>query len=226
MDYDFDLLVGESSAPVSMKQAELYGNIIPFNEPSGQFSTKYAELYTVPPNAKYPEFYMPAGPFSESFYPVDTPNIIPNSSPAADFKQLPQPEAKTEPNNDSEMDSLLNSDGFSLSSLLSMPVNEEGCCVDGDPLNLLGLQSSMDEMDLLNPIALGCARPDGIHYVNGFQKDCGNTANEAHVTADPLMTNLYGLPSGDKKNVMDTNSPLEPPKHPISGQERSHKFYQ
>ena len=214
LEYDHFGLLGESSAPMSMKQAELYGNQVPLSEPSTQFPVKYPELYSVPKNAKYPEFYMTSGSYNETFYPVDTPNIIPSSSPSANFKQQQSPpepaEQETKPNNDSEMDYLLNNDGFDLNSLLAVSAANEEVCVGNDPLNLLGLQPSMDELDLLNPVALGCTLPDGIHYSHGFQKDCGSSSKGSQITADPLMTSLYGLPVVDKKNAMDTSSPAEP----------------
>ncbi len=216
LEYDHFGPLGESSPPMSMKQAELYGNYIPFNEPSTQFPVKYAELYDVPMNTKYPEFYMTTGHYNEAFYPVDTPNIIPDSRPAADFKQQPRPEEKTLPNNDSEMDSFVSSDGFDLSSLLSMPAPaSEDTPAETDPLSLLGFQPSMDELDLLNPVVLGATLPDGIHYSNGIQKDYDNSSKGAHITADPLMTELYGLPVEDKKNVMEINNPVEPKNTPF-----------
>lgn len=212
MFFEFGLV--EPSVPMSMKQAELYGgNYIPFNEPSTQFPMKYSELYAVPKNAKYPEFYMTPGQYNASFYPVDTPNIIPNSSPAADFKQPPQPEEKTKPNNDAEMDYLLGGDGFDLNSLLSMPAPpvNENACLEGDPLNLLGFQPNMDELDLLNPVAVGHTIPDGIHYNSGIHKECDNSSQECNITADPIMTTLYGLPLPvDQKSAMETSIPVEP----------------
>lgn len=165
-------------------------------------SLKYAELYSVPMSSQYPELYMSPGQYDEALFPVNTPNVIPNPFPAADFKEPKQPDTTTY-GSSSEMDS----DDLDLYSLLTLPANKETDISFGNPFNLYGFQS--EELDLLDPALLDPVMPDNIHYWNGLQKDSTDTKQS---NVDPVMTGSCGLPMEDQwegGDVFHTSATLE-----------------
>lgn len=194
-----------------------YGQFFPLEKSPALMSMKYAELYSMPQTTKYPELVVPPGQYDEALFPVDTPNIIPTPNPAATFKQYPQPEVSvTNSGNNSESDYLFSDDdNLDLNSLLSLsaPANDDSkdsYLIESDPLNLLG---SLDDLDLISPTALDFTLPDGIHYWNGFQKDCDpDNSKQAQTVADPFVTDLYGALTVDKGNTipMDTTPTSNP----------------
>lgn len=187
MDYENLMLANELSAPLPTK----YGD---YSQP---MSLKYAELCSVPKSSQYPELFTSPGQY-DALFPVDTPNIIPNLVPPADFKQQGQVESNPQnagSGSGSEMDyKFTDTDDLDLFSLLSLPVpaNKEPDMYDCDPF-MYGVQPSLEELDYL-----GSTMPDDIHYWNGFQKDSSNN------NTDPVITGPYG-----KKREDDVSPTLE-----------------
>lgn len=177
-----------------------------FSQP---MSMKYAELYSVPKSFKYPDLYSGPGQYyDEAFFPVDTPNIIPNPSPATDFKQRSHLERKPQESNSkygghSEMDYLFSdTDDLDLCSLLAIPAPANKDTEVSDPFNLWGFQPSLEGLDFLDPALLKSAIPDGIHYWNGFEKEGSNDVSKPAVT-DPVISS-YGLAAPENKCEDDT----------------------
>ena len=158
----------------------------------------------MPKESKYPELF--PGQYDETLFPVDTPNIIPTPSLAADFKQVPEPKGNAKPE----------TDDLDLSSLLSLsaPANDDSDVgnlhmFDNDPLNLFGLQPSLDSLEMLMPTGAESNLPDGIPYWNGFQKDKAIS----HAPAQPDMSanlGFYGVPFEDQ-NVIPMDIPTANP---------------
>ena len=185
MDYDSFILPDEMLTAVPTK----YTN----DEYSQPMSMKYAELYSVPTPSKFPDLYTNGQYYDEAFFPVDTPNVIPNPIPMADFKQQALPENKSDnQNGNPELDYLFSEAGdLDLGSFLSLPApanKEAGVSFNGDsdPFNLFGFQPSLEELDLLGSAVLDTNMPDDIHYWNGIQKD--SSPKEAQAIADPVIT--------------------------------------
>lgn len=189
-----------------------YGDFMPPEAPTIPASMKYSELYSVPKNSKYPELCMIPGQYEEAFYPVDTPNIIPTPSPAADFKQIPHSIQKQ-----SDKPEIKYGEDLDLSSLLSLsaPVNddpESTCLFDNDPLNLFGLQPSLDNLDLIQPTGADSSSPDGIHYWNGVQKECTPSVPTQPDPSASFAGSFYGLPFEDKGSIIPMDTiPTEDP---------------
>lgn len=186
MDYENLMLASELSATLPMKYGGGY---------SQPMSLKYAGLCSIPKSSQYPEMFMSPGQY-DALFPVDTPNIIPNLAPAADFKQQGQVEstpqdASNKYGSGSEMDyKFADTDDLDLFSLLSLPApaNKEPDVYDCDPF-MYGIQPSLEELDYL-----GSTMPDDIHYWNGFQKDSNNSSSN---NPDPVITSSYGNKSED-----------------------------
>lgn len=182
-----------------------YADFMPAESPIIPVSMKYAELYSVPKNAKYPELCVIPGQYDEALFPVDTPNTIPTPSLAADFKQIAHPAGKTNATN-ARHGNVYEGD-LDLSSLLSLsaPANDDSdnfCLFNNDPLNMFGMQPSPDNFELMQPTSMDSGVPDGIHYWNGLQKDTVPT--QPDTAADLFMSSFYGVPFEDKANIIRT----------------------
>jgi hypothetical protein len=194
MDYEHLVLASELSGTMPMK----YGG-----EPSGggysqPMSLKYAELCSVPKSSQYPEVFTTPGQY-DALFPVDTPNIIPNLGPAADFKQQAELENKQ---HDTSQNQFADSDELDLFSLLALPplANNPPHMYNCDPF-MFGVQPSCEETDF------SISMPDDIHYWNGFQKDSSSNDGPKQAVADSAgMT--YGLPKNEE-DVFHTSSTLE-----------------
>lgn len=191
MDIENLMLTSEFPAPLPTK----YDGNLP--QP---MSMKYAELCSVPKSSQYPELYMGPCQYDEALYPVDTPNVIPNLGPAADFKQQAEVEsnASSKCGSGSEMDyQFSDTDDLDLCSLLALPAPANKETFTQDPFNQYGFQPSLEELGLLDPAVLDSSMLDGIHYWNGFQKDSDNDhPNQA--VSDPVIAGSYGFPVENK----------------------------
>lgn len=181
-----------------------YENLVMANEPSMKYdgeysqpmSLKYAELCSIPKSVQYPEMYMGPGQY-DAFFPVDTPNIIPNVGPGADFKQ--QAQDKPHPY-DASNNQFAETDDLDLFSLLALPdpMNKEPNVYDCDPF-MYGVQPELE--------LLGSAMPDGIHYWNGFQKESSNDAASNQTAANAVES--FGFPNKSEADVFPTDPTLE-----------------
>lgn len=181
MDYENLMLTNE--LPTTLPTKKYSGDEFEFPQP---MSLKYAELYSVPMSSQYPELYTSPGQYDEALFPVNTPNVIPNPCPPADFKQQAQLENK-------HPDASNDGDELDLYSLLALPApsnkeTEVSFANDCNPFNLYGFQP--EELDLLDPALLDPAMPDDIHYWNGFQKESSNSVTKQS-NADPVMSASY-----------------------------------
>ena len=182
-DYENLVLANELSSTMPMKYD---------GECSQPMSLKYAELCTVPKSAQYPEMYMGPGQY-DTFFPVDTPNTIPNV-PAADFKQQTQDKSRDASNNQ-----FADTDDLDLFSLLALPdpTNKAPQMYECDPFMYSGVQPELD--------FLGSAMPDDIHYWNGFQKESNNGATQTPAN----VVESFGFPNGSEDIVFPTDPTLE-----------------
>lgn len=205
MDYESLMLTNEFPTMLPVKYG---GDDLP--QP---MSMKYAELYSVPVSSQYPELYMSPGQYNEALFPVNTPNVIPNPCPTADFKQQEaqveskQRGATNKYGSSSEMDS----DDLDLYSLLTLPApaNKEAdvsFANDCNPFDLYGFQP--EELDLLDPALLDPVMPDDIHYWNGLQKDSSNNFTKQS-NVDPVMTGWYGQDKCEGIDAFHSSATLE-----------------
>lgn len=173
-------------------------------------SMKYSELYSVPTSVQYPELFTNPSQYEEPFFPVDIPDVIPNPTPAADFKQQALLESKQQAasnnsdsfGNGSGMEYLFSDNDLDLSSLLAMPApaNQEAeMSFSNDPFNLLGFQPTLEGLDLFDPSVLDTAMPDGIHYWNGLEKEGSRQA-----ITDPVIDHSYEVLPEQNKCEEDT----------------------
>ncbi len=201
---------------VTTKQLPSYGDFTPSKV--SRSLLKYPELYTMPPPAnkssKYPDFSLPiTGEYDLPLFPVDTPNIIPDSSSASssNFKQAPpapppNPEVKSA-SNGAELSYLFpEGEDFDLSSLLSIPLPHHNAGGDTEHTNynigdnnsmmamdMFGAQPNLFDLDMMDHIPMESDIPDNIHYSHGLQKGY-DLVKEPQATVDPFMSTLYSLP--------------------------------